>query len=116
MGNQAANSDLERSTAQLVGTCETPIHNQDPTSNESFGPWMIATRRPRRITSSLTDPINNAPFPVQTSRFNPIHVTESDEGIDLSAGVNIPSAAPAHQTRKTLAYSATRQFSKKKRW
>ncbi|KAL4331840.1 hypothetical protein GQ457_07G045030 [Hibiscus cannabinus] len=75
---------------------------------------MIAARRPRRITSSLPDTLKNAPFPVQTSRFNPIHVTESDEGIDTSAGVNTPSAALAHQARKSSGPSTTRQFSKKK--
>ncbi|KAK8598334.1 hypothetical protein V6N13_094307 [Hibiscus sabdariffa] len=75
---------------------------------------MIAARRPLRITSSLPDTLKSAPFPVQTSRFNPIHVTESDEGIDISAGVNTPSAAPAHQPRKSSGPSITRQFSKKK--
>ncbi|KAK9006784.1 hypothetical protein V6N11_019117 [Hibiscus sabdariffa] len=46
MGNQAANSDLERSTAQLVGTCETPIHNQDPTTWEDIRAsiaWSLVT-------------------------------------------------------------------------
>ncbi|KAK8646751.1 hypothetical protein V6N13_120528 [Hibiscus sabdariffa] len=114
MGNQAADSVLESNATQNGGASETPMHNQDPSSNESFGPWMIAARRPRRITSSLPDTLKSAPFPVQTSRFNPIHVTESDEGIDISTGVNTPSAAPAHQPRKSSGPSITRQFSKKK--
>ncbi|KAK8694846.1 hypothetical protein V6N13_072390 [Hibiscus sabdariffa] len=114
MRNQAANYDMERSAAQLVETCATLIHNQEPASDDPFGPWMIAALRPRRITRSLTNPIKNAPFSVQTSRFIPIHATEPDEVIDLSAGVNIPSVGPAHQARKPLVPSATRQTSKKR--
>ncbi|KAK9008984.1 hypothetical protein V6N11_080460 [Hibiscus sabdariffa] len=82
MRNQAANYDMERSAAQLVETCATLIHNQEPASDDPFGPWMIAALRPRRITRSLTNPIKNAPFSVQTSRFIPIHATEPDEVVE----------------------------------
>ncbi|KAL4326013.1 hypothetical protein GQ457_11G028360 [Hibiscus cannabinus] len=70
MGNQAAISDLERSVAQPTEKLAAPNHNQESVSDDPFGPWMIAARRPRCTIRASNDPTKTAPIPVsETGRF-----------------------------------------------
>ncbi|KAK8617252.1 hypothetical protein V6N13_080170 [Hibiscus sabdariffa] len=90
MGNQATNSDLERSTMQPAESNAVSSHNQDSISDGSFGPWMIDARHPRRNIRVPYDPTKMAPTPIQTSRFNPILDAESDDVTTTSKASKAP--------------------------
>ncbi|KAK8637494.1 hypothetical protein V6N13_064913 [Hibiscus sabdariffa] len=94
----------------------TVITNHDDGVVGSFGPWMVATRRPRRTPRVQPHPQVNAPSLVQGSRFNPIHASDMDEE---PAGNNVvppKSSVPSslHQSRKTTAPSHLKVAAKKK--
>ncbi|KAK8658098.1 hypothetical protein V6N13_036310 [Hibiscus sabdariffa] len=65
-----------------------------PTASESFGPWMVATRRTRKPSStSATAKVPNANNFGQVSCFQPIFVSESNDINVNSAVPHVPSHA-----------------------
>ncbi|KAK8554740.1 hypothetical protein V6N13_093714 [Hibiscus sabdariffa] len=78
-----------------------------PTASESFGPWMVATRRTRKPSStSATAKVPNANNFGQVSRFQPIFVSESDD-----TNVNFAETFPESTVHHLLRSSHFRYFS-----
>ncbi|KAK8573416.1 hypothetical protein V6N13_100213 [Hibiscus sabdariffa] len=92
--------------SHIVPTVAT---NQDDGVVGSFGPWMVAERRPRRNTRVQFVPKVNTSTLVQGSRFNPIFTSNMDKELAFPTGNNMvppkASVPSLHQTRKTTAPS-----------
>ncbi|KAK8631406.1 hypothetical protein V6N13_028194 [Hibiscus sabdariffa] len=87
--------------------------DQDPNTDDSFGPWMMVERRPRRNAKMHSDFHMNVSFQVQGSRFNPIFAHDMVEETTLPIESNMPPPVLSSHTHKQQVSSSSSRASNK---
>ncbi|KAK8624407.1 hypothetical protein V6N13_065752 [Hibiscus sabdariffa] len=83
--------------ARLFGSA--PL-DQDPATDDSFDPWMMAERRPHRNAKMHSDFHRNVSFQVQGSRFSLIFAPDMFKETTLPTESNMPPPVLSSHTRK----------------
>ncbi|KAK8709756.1 hypothetical protein V6N13_060763 [Hibiscus sabdariffa] len=76
---QMPQSDALVAEHDVATTTDISPPAQDANDVGSFGPWMLAERRPRRNARIHNATSNTVPLPVQGSRFNPILASDTED-------------------------------------
>ncbi|KAK8606513.1 hypothetical protein V6N13_030794 [Hibiscus sabdariffa] len=81
---------------------------------DSFGPWMLAERRPRRDARIQKAASASAPIQIQGSRFNPFLASDADTEVAIFVGNKVTPTVSSQQARQPLAPSTLKDSGKKK--